>query len=186
MFFIFLVPGFVSIKSWTLFHPTKDIKSKDYVFEIICYGILNYFVFYKLIVFNLTNESWWAYFVWVIILLIVPFFWPLIFKKIFSFRFISKRILHTMPTAWDYFFSKRESSFALIHLKNGKKIGGIYIGKSYASGFPHEKDIYLSKEWKVAESGKFIEMVKNTKGLYISMNSVEYIEFFKLNKKNND
>ena len=57
------------------------------------------------------------------------------------------------PTAWDYYFDKRNPSWVLVHLKDGTLIGGLFGDDSYATSFPTDGDIYLEK---VAKAEKVI------------------------------
>ena len=87
------------------------------------------------------------------------------------------------PTAWDYFFDKRELTFLLIHLLDGKMIGGYYGPNSYAGDFPNDGDIYLEAVYSVDDDGKFCDPVENTKGLLIRRDQYSYIEFFNVPKQ---
>ena len=66
----------------------------------------------------------------------------------------------------------------LIHLTNGRVIGGLYGLDSFASSYPEKEDIYLQEVWAVDNEGRFLEQIPQSKGLLINYKAVEYIEFF--------
>ncbi len=45
------------------------------------------------------------------------------------------------------------------------------------STFPVAQEIYVQEVWRVDESGKFIEMVPGTMGMFIRMDQCERFEF---------
>ncbi|WP_407921100.1 DUF6338 family protein [Acetivibrio mesophilus] len=67
-----------------------------------------------------------------------------------------------------------------MHLKSGKLIGGLYAGESFASSFPYKEDIYISEVWGVNEKGEFLDRIEGTKGMWISKDYFDYIEFFEI------
>ncbi len=46
---------------------------------------------------------------------------------------VKLRTIHATPTAWDYVFSRQESSFVQITLASGARIRGIYSSRSFSS-----------------------------------------------------
>jgi hypothetical protein len=82
------------------------------------------------------------------------------------------------PTSWDYFFGKRDPVFVLIHLQDGKMIGGYFGLDSYVSAYPNEGDIYLQTVYKVNDDGTFSEPTDSTRGLLIRKDQYSYVEFF--------
>ncbi|SRR6266699_4945091 len=83
----------------------------------------------------------------------------------------------TIPTPWDYFFSKQTMAcYVLIHFKSGGRIGGYYGVKSYASEHPEPQQIYLEALWKITEEGRFVEKVPDTLGAIIRFDECSMIE----------
>jgi hypothetical protein len=66
----------------------------------------------------------------------------------------------------------------LVHLKDGRTVGGLYDEDSFASSYPESEDLYLQEVWKLNEQGGFIEKVPNTRGLLINYEGIEFIELF--------
>ncbi len=67
----------------------------------------------------------------------------------------------------------------LVHLKGGRIIAGYYGPNSFASSFPQDQDIYLEEVWKVNNKGEFISKIGETKGILLSSDGIDYIEFFR-------
>ena len=180
IFLILIFPGFISYKIWTLINPSLNLKISEIIYEIACYSISN-LIFLLYFVIQLSKPEICDilfYLYWIIILFLGPILWPILLSKILNNKHIKKHILNITPNSWDYFFKMRNPCFILIHLKNEKLIGGLYAGKSFASSYPQPKDIYLREVWKIDPSGKFLNKINNSKGLYISYDQIAYVEFF--------
>lgn len=55
---------------------------------------------------------------------------------------------HPAPRAWDHVFGYEPKGWIRLKLKSGQWVGGLFAtvesGQSYAAGFPHEQDLYLT------------------------------------------
>lgn len=182
LFIIFFIPGFISLKIWSLIVPTENRKTSDYFFDIISYSAINFAALFWLIYIIIKNEYALCVniILTIIVLLVAPVLWPIIISWILKSGKLKGKIVHPTPKAWDFFFSQGEPCFMLIHLKSGKYIGGLYSGKSFASSFPHPEDIYLEEVWKVDEQGKFKNKIESSKGILINREFINYIELFEV------
>ena len=90
------------------------------------------------------------------------------------------------PLAWDYFFRQGHSCFVLVHLKDGKVIGGLYNGESFASSYPESQDIYLGEVWKVDEQGRFQSRIDATMGALVNHGVIDYLEFYAVGGPSNE
>ena len=186
-FIFFFIPGFISIKIWNLIVANDLKKVSDYVLEIISYSCFNFALFFWLILLMNKYYIWFNenYFFnimgYLLMILIGPVIWPILLYNIRTSKFFKERFLIPIPKSWDYFFSKREECFVLIHLTNGALIGGIYSNKSYASSYPESEDLYIEEVWEINNKGHFINKIEGTIGLWIPKTSYNYIELFELN-----
>jgi len=195
----FIVPGFVSIKTYGLFISQDRSKLSDLhtFMEAITFSSINLAILFWLVL--LINGSVngkpfieihpVVYIISMIfILLIGPVLWPTVFAYFRRTKnsSLNKFILSPYELAWDYYFADGPDCWVLIHLNDDTMIGGRFCAKSYASGFPNPNDIYLEEVWKVNEFGEFIEKVENTKGLYINNLQYKYLEFFSGSDYNNN
>jgi hypothetical protein len=93
---------------------------------------------------------------------------------------------HPAPRAWDHLFASEPTGWVRIKLRSGTWVGGLFAtvetGRSYAAGFPHDRDLLLSTIAEVdPATGEFrLEDGKSiTRGssLLVSWAEVEYLEF---------
>jgi hypothetical protein len=80
---------------------------------------------------------------------------------------------------WDYVFRKKKVFWIVIHLKDGRKIGGRYDRNSFSSSYPSKEQIYLEEVWKLDENGRFGEPITRSKGIIVLGEEILAIEFFK-------
>lgn len=173
---LIVAPGFISLKIWGLIHPSpKLLLSAESLIEVIIFSCFNYISTIWLYLLLKETSFVWAYYLTV---LIISFLWPILLKFILNIRLLKKIKISLIPKSWDYFFSKRELCFMLIHLNNGKMIGGLYGMDSFASSYPEKEDLYLQEVWKIDSEGKFIEKILGSKGLLVNHSLIEYIELF--------
>lgn len=102
-----------------------------------------------------------------LVVTVVPALFAVATHKFLASRFLRGKMLHPMPTGWDYFFDKSQGCWMLFHLKSGAKIGGIFGKNSFASSFPDEQEVYVQEIWRVDERGRFVERVQGTAGAVI-------------------
>jgi hypothetical protein len=70
----------------------------------------------------------------------------------------------------------------IIHLKDQRRIGGLYRGKSFASHSPAPPEIYLEEVWMLDENGGFTDSrVDSTAGVLIMGTEILALEFFRYN-----
>lgn len=181
---IFFVPGFVYLKTYRLL--IADIKtdfSKD-LYEAIGYSFLNSLVFaYPLYLINdsdfISNHAFCYYLILLSIVVLVPISFVFLYHYITKKKLFNKHLINPTKTAWDSFFSKRESYYVIVTFKNGRRVGGKYGLNSHASTYPSPKDIYLEEVWKLNKySNGFIKAKNNTEGIFITENEISTIEFF--------
>ncbi|WP_299036030.1 DUF6338 family protein [uncultured Pseudokineococcus sp.] len=80
------------------------------------------------------------------------------------------------PRAWDFFFAERPRALLRLRLPDGTWLAGRFAGDSYASGFPHDPDLYPEEAWEVGgETGRLGERGSGYP-LYVAAGAVERIE----------
>jgi len=182
LFMLFILPGLISIHIYRLLLPAKDIDWKNVTVQALFYSCLNFVVCLPILVpihrgdFPAAHPYIYVS-LFMVVLLVSPVFLPFVLVKLFRWERLMNRLQLPYPTAWDYFFDLRKVVFVLIHLKNGRMIGGYYGPNSYATSFPREGDIYLEAVFHIDKNGRYVDMVKNTAGLLIRHTEYDYIEF---------
>lgn len=187
IFILFVIPGFISLKIYELFFPSEQKNSSKQIIDAITYSCINYGIL-AIPIFTVEyyaikdNYPFWYYMFYFLVLFIFPVLWTYIWAKIRESDKIQDIAPHPHKKAWDYIFSKRESYWIKITLKNGTVVGGLYDCKSFASSSPSKEHIYLEESWKIKKDGTFKKMKNDSKGILILQKQIAYMEFRSLNK----
>ena len=153
----------------------NDFSKKWY--DAVAYGIIFSGVTY--ILFLIPKHITLNYIIVVLGLVIAPIFTPLLLRRMRNVKWIRDHTLRPEATAWDYVFSSRKPYWVILHMKDGKDIGGVYADKSFTSAYPYKQDIYLEELWRLDSDNKFKEQIKGSAGIWVSVEDVSSIEFFK-------
>lgn len=176
-------PGLVSTMIYRLIMPARALEWGNALVQGAFYSAVNF-------VLGLPALYWLVFgydplehpvrysFAAVLLLFVTPIVWPLVLVAIFKSKRLAKRIQIPYPTAWDFFFDQREPAFVLVHLANGKLLGGYWGGSSYSGSFPNDGDIYLEAVYSIDESGQFGDPIPNSRGVLLRKEQYSYIELF--------
>jgi len=183
LFLVLVLPGFISLKVYTLLVASETIDYSKSLVEAICYSVLNFSFFAWLIAIisknSFAENSPILYWIAIaIIFLIAPSVWPFVFLWLSKQKIFKKIIISPYKQPWDYIFNDRESMWVAIHLKNGDVLRGKYGLNSAASAYPSEKEIYLEELWAPVENKKFGYKIKRTKGVIVLKDEISYIKFY--------
>jgi hypothetical protein len=94
------------------------------------------------------------------------------FRKFY--HFFKLEPIHTVPSAWDYKFSKSPGEWVLIKLKDGTQFAGWWAGQSFASDDRMERDLLIEQVFEVPDSGPWKTTAKS---LLIMAGEIQTIEF---------
>lgn len=183
LFLAFVMPGFVSLKTYELFFPTQYSGSLHRIVEAITYSCINYAILFWLIVYVETSnisDSWsfLYYLFYVFVFIIAPIMWVLIWKQIKGSRFFHSMSPHSIEKPWDFVFDFREPLLVILVLKDGSKLAGKFDFNSFASNTPSEEQLYLEEAWSLNKDNSFDRPKNFSKGIMVSSNVISYIEFF--------
>ena len=183
LFIAFVIPGFITMKVYGLLAATGHRDSSQQLIDAVAYSCLNYAV---LAFPSLALESYnakevapyWYFGAWAVFLLVVPVALACAFWKLRATDFFQRTLPHPVGKPWDYFFSQRRQLWAVVTLKDGRKVGGLFGSKSFASSHPYSPELYLEDAWLVnAEDG--LERIRTaTAGILIAGSEISTIEFF--------
>ncbi len=180
---LFFVPGFISMKVYDLYVPSGRRDFSKSLLEAVSFSCFNFALMYWAIVaihsddFP-TNHPFWYYLSFLLIVFVAPIIWAILYRRLLGTAFLRKRIVHPVDKPWDYVFGQKKSYWAIVHLKDGRKIGGRFDTKSFASSYPTPEQIYLEEVWHLDETGKFLKKVERSKGIIISASEFQSIELF--------
>lgn len=186
-FILFILPGFISVKTYHLLYPSSAKDAKDLIIDTLVYSCINYGIlglpiYYIYNNFITTFSIFDIYIALVFIFALFPVIWVLLWKKIRESNLLQCITPHPTALPWDYIFRKRECYWVTITLKNGKLIGGLYGENSFASNSPLAPEIYLEEKWILDDSGDFERKVNNTSGIWIKNDEISHIEFNKVER----
>lgn len=183
LFLIFFVPGFISLKVYDLLIPGEARDFTKSFFDAIAYSALNFGALLWLIVPAGSGRlnPWEGYAAIFFVMIGMPALWPVLFLQIRKHPRVAQRIISPNPRVWDEIFAKRIPYWVIVHLKDQRRIGGLYGGKSFTSHSPAEPEIYLEQVWYVDEKGFTGKVVKSTAGILIMGADIVALEFFQYN-----
>lgn len=189
---IFLLPGFLIKEVIDSIVPPKFYNDVKFFFTCIIYSIFNLALWAwldKIVYTNCKNENTVLLYI-ALINLGTSFFTGFIigFIKYYNFPFNIlniRKLNNPIPTAWDYYFNKKEGCFVIIALKSGKKIYGLYAQNSFASSENSERDIYIERIYNYNNDEPWKE-VPRSQGIYINREDIETIEFYSLGGNENE
>jgi hypothetical protein len=165
---------------------TRPSERRDFsksVFDAIAYSALNYAALYLLIVWMRSGRmNLPAYAVSALLVLIVfPILWPFLWIRLLSTRVFAKYFVHPIQRPWDHVFGLRKSYWMIVHLKDHRRIGGLFDKASFASSHPAEPQIYMEQVWRLDENDRFIEPVDRSEGIVLLGEDILAIELFSYN-----
>ena len=184
-FAVLVFPGLVSIHVYRLVMPARILKWESAVLEGLFYSIVNFALCVPVLVLIVKGGFPPFHWIWfwleiVVIFLVGPVVWPILYLKAIRSKRLAKHLRSPYPTAWDCFFGLRRKCFLLVHLIDGRVIGGFFGPGSFAGAFPHHGDLYISAVYSVDDEGHFLEPVANTLGVLLRKEDYAYIEVFDL------
>jgi hypothetical protein len=188
---LFAIPGFISMKVYGLIIPGERADSSKQILDCVAYSSINYgivAVIYLLIntlVSVCGNSLPPPFSPWVLVpsVFITPAIWPLLWLKVLKIKVVRTRTISPHETAWDLFFSSKQTAYVLVTMKDGTIIGGWYGPNSGTSTYPNPNQIYLEEAWKM-DGRKFIKPKTQTGGIILSATDFVSIELF-ISKENN-
>lgn len=182
LFLLMLLPGFVSLRVYGLMVPAQRTETSQQVLDALAYGVLNLGLWLVPMLLLLPAPAdrpigFWLFMV--VVLVVSPVVLGVAAYRVLMWDRLRRWIRHPMPTAWDHFFSRREPCWILFRLRNGRSVAGYYGANSFASSYPHRRDIYVEEAWVIDDDGQFQWKVPDTAGALVSIEDCELIEFFR-------
>ncbi len=183
LFLFFFIPGFLSLKFYEILFADERVDFSKSFYEAIGISCINFAIFFW-VIFYINSPGYseehpfWYYILTLIILFVTPLIITWFFSLIQKTKIFGKFFVSPERIPWDWHFSKRESYWVIVTLKDGRKIGGKYGLNSMASAAPKPKEIFIEDVWKLDKTYKFIESIKRNKGVLITEENILTIEFF--------
>lgn len=183
LFIAFVVPGFISLKTYELLFPCVAKDSAQQLIDAVAYSSLNYALLlwpiYEIETHAIRASYPSLYIVfYVFVLLVAPVFWACLLRKLRTTQFLQSALPHPTGKPWDYVFSQRKRYWVIVSLKDGKRIGGLYDSQSFASSAPAVEQLYLQEAWELNSDGGFERPRSDSAGIMILAPDILSVEFF--------
>jgi len=183
IFIIFVIPGFLSMKLYSILHPNVMIDTTKTIVEVVTYSCINYAIWFFPIYYIETTSFFVSPFSYSIFYLCVLFLSPILLTSFLvwmrTWKWLGKYLPHPTGRAWDYYFGLRKHAWIIVTLKSGKKIGGKYSYESFSSSAPNPEHLYIEENWVINDDGGLERPRNDTMGILILSSEIESIEFFK-------
>jgi len=183
-FLIFFVPGFVSLKIYDSLVASDRRDFSRSMLDAIAYSALNYGAVGPGALWlwqNSTLVGQWL--TGVIALVVFPVLWPFLWIKLLSTGAFAKHFIHPTQRPWDFVFGQRKPYWMIVHLRDQRRVGGLFDSASFASSHPAEPQIYIEKVWELDEKGIFVRPVERSEGLIILGQEIAAVELFGYSKE---
>jgi hypothetical protein len=79
---------------------------------------------------------------------------------------------------WDAIFAQRRQYWVIIHLKDERRIGGVYSTRSFTSSSPAPPQIFLEEVWELSDAGAFVKCIESSAGILVLGDEIMGLEFF--------
>lgn len=183
LFIAFVIPGFVSLKTYELLLPASQKESDKLLIDAVAYSSINYALLlwpiYEIETHKVRDSSPTAYILfYVFVLFIAPISWAFVMKRLRSTQFFQKSMPHPTAKPWDYVFAQRKPYWVIVTLKDGKQFAGRYDRASFASSAPAPEQLYLEEVWVLNNDGGFERQRNETAGIIILSSEIMTVEFF--------
>lgn len=186
-----VLPGLVfgTVRSWLRGFGPEDVSGANRVAQAFVVGVLFDLLYIALLgqwlvqtasIDDANDARAWAG--WAILLGValpgaVAYFWfgrPFRLLEIRGRQLpvlLSKTPYRSTPTAWDRKIPHLGGKFVRIEMPNGSAVAGWYGAGSYASTYPHPRDLYLEHQYAVREDGTLDELegTQQTAGVWVSV-----------------
>lgn len=178
----FLLPGAIIIYVRSLFLTGRRRSHGEEAFSYVVITSV-YFAATLPVVYNVltaTSRYFAMWLIWVVLFFIFPLVTGIAVGVASQHSWLRKvlgraglRIVHPVPTAWDWKFGQRDEHWLIIKLKDGTEFLGYYGRQSFASS-DGERDIYVEQVFDRDGDGPWVPLPQ---GLWVQVSEISTIEF---------
>ena len=183
IFVAFVIPGFVSLKTYELFYPSAQRDTSKQLIDAVAYSCINYAVLFWPIYevesndINTSHPQLYAVF-YAGVLFLGPVVWVILLKCLRRTDFFQRSMPHPTGRPWDFVFAQRKWYWIIVNLKDGTKIAGKYASQSFASSAPAPEQLFLEETWELNEDGGFERPRTDSAGAIVLASDVVMLELF--------
>ena len=181
----FLVPGLVVLFVRSQFVTGRRPSHSAAALSYFTLSVIYYALTLPLLHLALsTTGTWYAQLAaWILLILVGPAGLGLLLglnvQKNWLRRILQRfglKVVHPIPTAWDWKFGRSGYEWVLVTLKDGTRFGGFCGPESFMSSDPGERDIYIQWIYEIDDEGRW--HAPNERGLFVAAGEVRTIEFW--------
>lgn len=183
-FLMFFIPGFISVKVYTMLVPSQKYNFGERLFETLAYSGLNYIIFFISVymVFGekfFRNDNEFGIIIFILFIAIVaPVLWAYLFYKLQkNDGWLKKHVYYPPNSIWEKSFTINKGHFLIVTLKSDAVIAGRTGKASLGFQVGDNQDIYIEECWTISNK-KFGAPVPGSKGVFISGTEIALVEFF--------
>jgi len=81
-----------------------------------------------------------------------------------------------VPTVWDYVSQQLEPCFVRVLTPEGRWVGGWLGDPSFISSFPEPRELFIAVQWRMDDSGSFVEQVAGSSGVWVRCDDARAVE----------
>lgn len=191
LFLVFVIPGFIGLKTYSILSPGKEKDSTQQLLEAITFSCFNYALMLVPIYFvetgrgGVKHTAWYGVFYFGV-LFVMPIFLAGVLRWARTWEWTQNSIPHPDGKPWDHVFRKRKPYWVLVTFSNGRVIAGKYSDNSFASSNPDSEQLYLEENWLLNEHGGFERPRTDSAGVIVLSKDIESIELFHMRKELSD
>jgi hypothetical protein len=184
----FIVPGFIGYSVLSALVPMRGVSTELSLLRFLTFSCFNYAIWAGPLYWAVT-QGWYAQHPgiaavgWAVIVLISPAGIAVGLAALQQRQSVLRLLrlggiesLHSIPTSWDFIFTRGVRYWLLITLIDDTRIGGYWGSRSFASSEPGERDVYLEQAYRVSSSGAW-ERLPRDAGVWIRGADIRLIEF---------
>jgi len=178
------LPGFVSLKVDRLIQPGSPAVVGEMVIDAFAYslinaGLLSWAVFLaSQELTESTPDYVHAAGYAALVCVIGPAIWPIIFRIIQRWAASKGWVLGQDRFAFDFAFRGPRTRWVIVHLSDGRLVGGYFGLKSYATVEPQSGHIYLEELWRLDDEGRFVSAIPGSRGAVFRPTDYVWMEMF--------
>lgn len=177
---LLFLPGFVSIKVYDLIIPGERRDFGGAAVEAVGFSAINFALLSWIIIPYLVyvdGTPWWtAVVVLVIVLAVGPVLWPVLLVWFLRSVLARRHFLGPVPKPWDEIVRRKGQCWMILHLKDGRSIGGRFGRDSMMSNFPAPEQLYVEEVWSLDERGAFDSKVERSGGMLVDAEDILVLE----------
>ncbi|MFH1068468.1 MAG: DUF6338 family protein [Candidatus Glassbacteria bacterium] len=200
---IFLVPGYVGRLAQKIFGPVPNIEPMDEkllnylsfsiyaiaITTILLIGLERAKLFYGISLidsfnYGLPNQIKISLSAFSVLIILHCLMSPILLGLIFGYFLprIPRSNINQYDNTWIEFFSSlRDTCIVYLNCKDGQNVAGIFGDRSFVSLEQKNNDLFLEQEIHVDESGMMVEIIKESRGIWLRQSDISLMKIFDIN-----